>query len=117
LFLGGLNEGSFPRTRHEDCFYNEAERQQLNNHGLALGHRSSQSQDELLLFYGVATRARKSLVLTYPAMNASGQPLFPSPYVVAVQDLFEPDALDVEHAANLDPVPPLDRVLSAADLR
>ena len=50
----------------------------------------------MLLFYGVVTRARKSLVLIYPAVGSSGEPLYASPYVTAVEDLFEPGAFRVD---------------------
>lgn len=117
LFLAGLSEASFPRVRRDDCLYSEAERKRLNEHGLALGHRSSHSQDEMLLFYQVVTRARRQLVLSYPAVSAGGQPLFPSPYVSAVRELFEAAALPPTHVGQLDPVPPAESVLTARDLR
>ncbi|MEX2288215.1 MAG: PD-(D/E)XK nuclease family protein, partial [Planctomycetaceae bacterium] len=117
LFLAGLSEGSFPRIADDDFLYNEAERHDLNARGLSLAHRSSRTQDEMLLFYGVVTRARRSLVLSYPALSARGQSLFPSPYLAAVRDLFEEDALPTTQVGQLDPVPTRDRVQSAADLR
>jgi ATP-dependent helicase/nuclease subunit B len=117
LFLAGLTESSFPRHRRDDCLYGESERQELNRHGLALGHRSLRAQEELLMFYGIVTRARRQLVLTYPVVTAEGQPLSPSPYVSAVRELFDPQALPVAREEQLDPVPQADRLLSSADVR
>jgi len=117
LFLAGLTESSFPRVAADDCLYNEHERQRLNAEGLLLGHRSSRGQDEMLLFYDIVTRARRSLVLSYPSISAAGQPMFPSPYVAAIRDLFSPEALRVEPVGQLDPVPKADQILSPADLR
>jgi len=74
LILANLTESSFPRARGDDCLYGESERRQLNEQGLSLGHHSSQGQDEMLLFYGIVTRARRRLVLSYPSVNAKGQP-------------------------------------------
>jgi len=117
LFLAGLNETSFPHSQNNDCLYNEAERRQLNEMGLALGHQSSRSQDEMLLFYGVVTRARRQLVLSYPAVSADGQPLFSSPFLPVLMGLFEPDALRLEHVGRLDPVPLPEQIVTPADFR
>jgi ATP-dependent helicase/DNAse subunit B len=117
LFFAGLNERSFPQPRGDDCLYGEGERQELNRHGLALGHRAQHAQEELLMFYGIVTRARKQLVLTYPIVSADGQPLSPSPYVTGLIELFDRSALKTGLEEQLDPVPQRDRVLSSADAR
>ncbi|MGE3313644.1 MAG: PD-(D/E)XK nuclease family protein [Planctomycetaceae bacterium] len=117
LFLAGLSEGSFPRARVDDCLYNEAERQRLNESGLGLRHRSGHSRDEMFLFYQIVTRAQRSLVISYPSVSTSGQPLFPSPYVAAVRDLFTEAALPVQQVGRLDPVPAETEMLTVADLR
>jgi ATP-dependent helicase/DNAse subunit B len=117
LFLAGLTESSFPQHRRDDCLYGEGERQELNSHGLALGHRTLRAQEELLMFYGIVTRARRQLVLTYPVVTAAGQPLSPSPCLSSLQDLFDRQALRVALEEQLDPIPSPDRVLSDADAR
>jgi RecB family exonuclease len=71
----------------------------------------------MLLFYSIVTRARRRLTLSYPSVSAAGQPLFASPYVAAVRSLFAPGTLRVTTYGELDPVPPRERVLTAADLR
>jgi len=117
LFVAGLTESSFPRHRTDDCLYGEGERQELNRLGLALSHRVLRAQEELLMFYGVVTRARRRLVLTYPAVGDDGQPLSASPYLAALTDLFEPGALSDQLEEQLDPIPRPDRILSPADAR
>ncbi len=117
LFLAGLTETSFPQNRRDDCLYGEGERQELNQLGLALGHRTLRAQEELLMFYGIVTRARRQLVLTYPKVTSEGQPLSPSPYVSALRDLFDRHVLKEELDEKLDPVPDDDRLFSAADVR
>ncbi|RPI77638.1 MAG: hypothetical protein EHM42_13665, partial [Planctomycetaceae bacterium] len=69
LFVAGLSEQSFPRRRADDCLYGELERRQLNEHGLALAHQAVRTQEEMLLFYRVVTRARRRLILSYPAVS------------------------------------------------
>ena len=71
----------------------------------------------MLLFYSIVTRARCCLTLSYPSVSSSGQPLFPSPYVTAIRDLFYRPAIQPSPKIDLDPVPTPERVLSAADLR
>jgi ATP-dependent helicase/nuclease subunit B len=117
LFLAGLTEQSFPRNRGDDCLYLERERREFHKHGLDIRHRTSQSQDEMLLFYGVVTRARQSLTLSYPEVGSNGQALFCSPYLTSLLQLFEPEALRVEPVGGLDPVPPREQVLTPADWR
>ncbi|MGE5191809.1 MAG: PD-(D/E)XK nuclease family protein [Deltaproteobacteria bacterium] len=117
LFLAGLTETSFPQHRRDDCLYGEGERQELNRHGLALGHRTLRAQEELLMFYGIVTRARRRLVLTYPVVTAEGQPLSPSPYLSGLKELFDPQALKTALDERLDPVPDADRLLSGGDAR
>jgi ATP-dependent helicase/nuclease subunit B len=117
LFVAGLTESSFPRHRTDDCLYGEGERQELNRLGLSLSHRQVRAQEEMLMFYGVVTRARRRLVLTYPAVGDDGQPLSPSPYLSALKDLFAPDPVLDQLEEQLDPVPRGDRILSPADAR
>lgn len=117
LFLIGLTENSFPMNQSDDCLLSEAERQDFNDRGIPLRHRSSQSADEMLLFYSVVTRARRSLTLSYPAVNLKGQPLYPSPYLSALRELFEPAAVTVSIEGQLSPVPLPGEALTITDLR
>ena len=117
LFVVGLSESSFPQNRADDCLFGDAERRDLAARGLALRHREQHQQDEMFLFYNLVTKARASLTLSYPAINRKGQPVFPSPYVTAIRALFTPAALLVAQEGQLDPVPLVDRALTATDLR
>ncbi|HET6328803.1 MAG TPA: PD-(D/E)XK nuclease family protein, partial [Planctomycetaceae bacterium] len=117
LFLTGLSEASFPRGRRDDCFYSAAERRDFLRKDRSGLEPSTPQQDEMLLFYSIVTRARRCLTLSYPSVSSSGQPLFPSPYVTAVRDLFYRPAIVPDGQIDLDPVPSRDRVLSTADLR
>ncbi|QDT50859.1 DNA-dependent helicase II [Symmachiella dynata] len=117
LFVGGLTETGFPQRRGDDCFFSEADRRDFNERGLPLQHRTSRTQDEMLLFYGVVTRARQRLILSYPAMNSTGQPLLPSPYLLTLLHLFDEGAVPIMRRMELDPVPPISEMLTEADLR
>jgi len=117
LFLAGLSENSFPAGQSEDCLYTNSERRELIDRGLDLTHLSSRQQDEMLLFYGIVTRARKSLVLSYSAVSRDGQPLFPSPYLAALASLFDAETLKLTSSGQLDPVPAIEDVLTETDFR
>lgn len=117
LFLTGLTEKAFPRLRRDDCLYSEHERRELHGHGLPLSHNEHRLQDEMLLFYSIVTRARRTLTLSYSEAGAQGEPQFPSPYVLAVQRLFDEKTLVTQHVGDLDPVPKSDRIFTAADAR
>ena len=49
---------------------------------------ATRSQDEMLLFYEVLSRAQETLTISYPAMDDKAQVLPPSPYVVELQRMF-----------------------------
>ena len=117
LFLVGLAESSFPMNRGDDCLFGELERQQFVRSGLPMQHRDQMQKDEMFLFYSVVTRARARLTLSYPAVNAKGQPVFASPYLIALRSLFSDSALPVLHEGHLDPVPNADQALTESDLR
>jgi ATP-dependent helicase/nuclease subunit B len=117
LFLIGLTENSFPATRTDDCLFSESERRDFISHGVALKHRSGHHADEMFLFYSVVTRARKSLTLSYPAVNSKGQPVFPSPYLTALKSLFTSESLNEIREGQLNPVPSVDRAITPTDLR
>jgi ATP-dependent helicase/nuclease subunit B len=117
LFLAGLSDVSFPRARPDDCLYSESERRHHARQRSTATAVSSPHQDEMLLFSSIVTRARQSLTLSYPAVSASGQPLFPSPYLTALRGLFRPESVRVSSCNELDPVPSLERVMTETDLR
>lgn len=117
LFLAGLSDASFPRSRPDNCLYSESERRHQARRRSTATAISSPHQDEMLLFYSIVTRARQSLTLSYPAVSASGQPLFPSPYLTALRSLFRAESVRVSSYSELDPVPAPERVLTETDLR
>ncbi len=118
LFLCGLSESSFPQSRGDDCLYGDAERLKLSDHGVPLGHRTRRSREEMLLFYGVVTRYRKSLTLSYPCVDDDGEPMYRSPFVTSFLGLFEPEAVKIEDCGRFDPVPATrDECVTEADVR
>ncbi|MBN1180082.1 MAG: PD-(D/E)XK nuclease family protein [Anaerolineae bacterium] len=84
--LLGLAEGDFPRAEREDALLRESDRAWLATQGFPIEQRLH--GDEATLFYQVATRARRRLLLCRPYLAEDGQPWEPSPYWFAVRRLF-----------------------------
>lgn len=117
LFVAGLSEKAFPPPDREDRLYDEAEAERLIDAGLPLVARNERSREEMLLFYEVLTRATRRLYLSYPALDESGQPLSPSPFLHEVEQACGPGRIARTELSDLSPVPVGDQPLSAAEFR
>jgi ATP-dependent helicase/nuclease subunit B len=125
VFLAGMSEQSFPAGAGSARLADDKDYRFLTNaaHQLesptAAAHSAAvRSQDEMLLFYEVITRAQDSLTISYPAMDEKAQELPPSPYVVELKRLFR-NAKRSIHCTRpqLSPVPPQDSISSISDWR
>jgi len=85
LFVAGLSEQAFPAPPRGDRLYSESEYERLHAAGLPVVLRAERSQEEMLLFYEVITRATRRLCLSYPGLDDKAQPLLPSPYLVELE--------------------------------
>jgi ATP-dependent helicase/DNAse subunit B len=103
LYFASLGERSFPSSERSDRIYTESELRRLARAGLPLVLRAQRQQEEMLLFYEVACRAQRRLVLSYPAFDEQAQPLLASPYVDEVRELFSPGALRMDCDPDLRP--------------
>jgi len=116
LFFAGLSERSFPPPERSDRLYSEAEYERLAASGLPLVLRAEASQEEMLLFYEVVTRARRRLYLSYPGLDEKGQPLLASPYLAELEQVCGGKVQRIR-IEDLSPLPGQDAVASAADHR
>ncbi|MBI1918205.1 MAG: exodeoxyribonuclease V subunit gamma [Planctomycetes bacterium] len=117
VFVMGLGERSFPRLVAPTPLFDEAERQRLRDAGLDFVGVADLMPDEMLLFYQLVTRARRRLVLSYPAVDERGQDLLPSSFLNAVLDCFVPGAVPVERRGMLIEGFDRDEPLSPAEHR
>jgi ATP-dependent helicase/nuclease subunit B len=117
VFILGLGERSFPRLTPAEPIFDEQERQSLKTAGLDIRGVADRMPDEMLLFYGVVTRPRRRLVLSYPAVDDKGQALLPSSFLTALLDCFEPGTVPVLRKRMLIEGFDRDEPLSAAELR
>lgn len=86
IFLGGLLESEFPQRAPQDPLLTVEERAQLRAANIPLA--DLHARDETTLFYQAATLAREQLTLVYPYLDDAANPLYPSPYLKVVQQLF-----------------------------
>ena len=117
LFVAGLCEKSFPSPDREDRLYGEAEHQRLIDEGLPLPTRADRQNDEMLLFYEAITSTTRRLWLSYPAVDESGEPLSPSPYLAAVERACGRGLIRRTEQLDLSPVPGDDALVWADAFR
>lgn len=86
VFLGGLVESEFPQRAPLDPILTAEERAQLRAADIPLA--DLHARDETTLFYEAATLARERLELFYSYLDDDANPLYPSPYLKLVQELF-----------------------------
>ncbi|MBI1901986.1 MAG: PD-(D/E)XK nuclease family protein [Planctomycetia bacterium] len=105
LFFAGLSERAFPAAQRADRVYQEAELRLLHDAGLPFPLRAERSQEEMLLFYEVLTRATRKLWLSYPALDERAEPLLASPYLADVQQACG-GKVPRRDVTELSPIPP-----------
>ncbi len=117
LFVGGLTEQAFPPPLDVGRLYSDAEAARLIEAGIPLTSRQQRGHEEMLLFYEVITRATEQLTFSYPATDAKGEPLLPSPYLDEVIRICGSDRLGLTAVTNLRPLPEVDTPLSSMEMR
>jgi ATP-dependent helicase/DNAse subunit B len=117
VFLLGLGERGFPRLAAPPSLLDDADRQALRQAGIELPQDADLLPDEMLLFYQVVTRARRRLVLSYPAVDERGLEMLPGSFLAAARDCFAPDAVRVTRRRMLLDGYDRDEPLSPAEHR
>jgi ATP-dependent helicase/nuclease subunit B len=112
LFLAGLSEKSFPAADGDDGVYRQAERQRLIEDGLPLPTRGDRQSQEMLLFYEAVNAATRRLWLSYPAVDDSGEPLNPSPYLKEIEQACGTTPIARQGQIDLSPIPRADDLCS-----
>lgn len=88
-FILGAGDGRFPAAPAEDVIFTDAEREQLAALDVELSPTSKeQLQREQYLLYVALTRASDYVWISYPAADAEGKELAPSPVVRRLTRLF-----------------------------
>jgi ATP-dependent helicase/DNAse subunit B len=101
LFVSGLGEGSFPRLGSPTSLLDDGDRVALRNAGSPLDDPGTRLGNDQLLFLQLISRARRGVVLSYPASDAGGQPLLPGSFLRSVYDCFSPGTIASEHQRML----------------
>jgi len=116
VFLLGLGEGSFPRATATP-FLDEADRQAFRSAGVPFPLPAEQLPAEQDLFRQVVTGARRSLTLSYLAVDERGQELLPSSFLQAARACFAEGAIPTTRRRMLLEAIDADTPRSVAELR
>lgn len=84
VFLLGVNEGKFPSTLRESSLVRESDRRNWASRGAVLDVRDDLAAREMLLFYLAASRADKSLTLSWLQSDATGGAAEPSSFLLSM---------------------------------
>jgi ATP-dependent helicase/DNAse subunit B len=74
VFVCGLIEGQFPIYQSEDPILSDRVRRQLQSMNLPLRTSAERQQEEQFLFDVALTRGTEQVVVSYPQLNAKGEP-------------------------------------------
>ena len=120
VFLLGVAEKEFPRRGRRHPFFDDGERRDLRARGVDLADTGLDAAHEMLLFYLAVTRARRSLVVSYPSLDAQGRPALPSHYLEELGGLFASadggPPLPVTEVEARDLALPVERLRSGREL-
>jgi ATP-dependent helicase/DNAse subunit B len=72
LFVCGLTDRDYPKKNPQNLLFPDSDIDALHKAGIPLRKATDQDREETALFESLRSRARQSLVLTYPLHNASG---------------------------------------------
>ncbi|MGD9632626.1 MAG: PD-(D/E)XK nuclease family protein [Pirellulales bacterium] len=122
VFLAGMSEQAFPSPERAGSFYSAADYRFFaaaadQERAAAALAPLARSQEEMLLFYEVLTRASERLTISYPALDEKAQSLPPSPYVTEVERAVSPATIKHDRATRPAPIPVGDLPLGPRDWR
>ena len=93
LYLVGMAERTFPDLGAPPSILQEFDRGLLRKQGLRFAAVGETMLAERKRFLRLLRQPRRTVVLSYAAVDAKGQKLLPSSFLNALTDLFEPGAL------------------------
>ena len=72
VYIMGLREGEFPRSKNENWIYNDRERAELSGVGVELDNTACAYAEDKFFFAAVATMATESLTLSWYSDDVAG---------------------------------------------
>ena len=85
LFVLGVNEGVIPQRIEETGLFTREDLARLSAEGVYLGHTPlERAEEETLTLYGVLTKPREQLYLSYPQTGGDGSAKLPSSLIASV---------------------------------
>ncbi|MCD8359327.1 MAG: exodeoxyribonuclease V subunit gamma [Acidaminococcaceae bacterium] len=89
VYIMGLHEGEFPRSKNESWIYNDSERVVLSSVGVELENTACAYAEDKFFFAAVAAMATETLTLSWYSDDAAGA----SAYVEDVERLYAPGSI------------------------
>ncbi|MCC6487758.1 MAG: PD-(D/E)XK nuclease family protein [Candidatus Hydrogenedentes bacterium] len=96
VFLGGMNEGVFPRPPALGAIYTEADLQDFKSLEVRFQDSAYCASHEMLLFRHVVASAKQALLVTWHEQTPEGLPASRSPFLI--------DTLELLSGCGIDPV-------------
>jgi ATP-dependent helicase/DNAse subunit B len=101
LFVLTLGEGSFPQLGTRNSLLDDADREALIRLGCRLISREERLASEQRLFLQLLSRAKVRVTLSYSAVDARGQAMLPSSFLLEVKSCFSPESIPTTHQRML----------------
>ena len=117
LFVLDLGEGSFPDLSAPVSLLGDPDRSRLRAAKVPVPDPEGRLSAEMLLFAELVGRPRRTLTLSYPAVDEQGQPLLPSSFLPAVRECFAPGTVPVTRQRMTIEGYTTRKPVSAAELR
>lgn len=89
VYIMGLREGEFPRSKNENWIYSDGERGYLSSVGVELDNTACAYAEDKFFFAAAAAMATESLTLSWYSDDAAGA----SAYIEDVERLYPPDTV------------------------
>lgn len=96
VYIIGLREGEFPRSKNENWIYSDRERSYLSSVGIELDTTVASYAEDKFFFAAVASMATESLTLSYYSDDAAGA----SAYIEDVERLYLKGTLSKQRVAR-----------------
>ncbi|WP_337366042.1 PD-(D/E)XK nuclease family protein [Phascolarctobacterium sp.] len=93
VYIMGLREGEFPRSKNENWIYSDGERGYLSSVGVELDNTACAYAEDKFFFAAAAAMATESLTLSWYSDDAAGA----SAYIEDVERLYLPGTVSRQH--------------------
>ena len=117
VFLGGLNEGEFPRPPALGAIYTEADLQDFKSLDVRFQDSAYHASKEMLLFRHAAGAAKRALIVTWHERTQEGRAASQSPFLIDTLELLNACGISAASGDATAFAPRPAEIASTRDLR